>query len=132
MSAAACAASHGAGIAVRREQVRRRSPEGDWARRRILLLAFLLRVARLFREGRRVQLTSKLLNSRNDARGGAVHGIADGRVTTIADSMQDLPGRENGELFHFAGSASGLRLRKYEEIRLQTRDFFQVRLRLVW
>src|SRR5579859_2704477 len=104
------------------ERPRRRIPrewcEGQRVRGRTFLLHFFLCDGKLFCKGLRVQLSRELFDSRDDARRGAIHGVADHRVMTIADGVNNLPTLERGELFHFAGSVPGLRLREHKKIRL--------------
>ena len=101
-----------------RRRIPREWREGQRARGKTLLLRFFLYAGRLFCKGLRVQLSRELFDSGDDARRGAIHGVADHRVMTIADGVNNLPTREGGELFHFARGVFVLRFRKHEKIRL--------------
>src|SRR5256884_2104298 len=96
--------------------------EGHRVRGRIRLLAFFLGVIGLFSEGLRMQLAGQVFDGGNDARRGTVYRVTDHRVAVIANGTENLPPREPCEPGHLAGGVSGMRLGKYQKIRLQTRS----------
>jgi len=106
-------------MTVRRmTRIPRKWRKGQRARGRILLLRFFLRVGRLLSEGLRMQLAREIFDGGDNAGRRAIHGVADYGVTAIANGMNNLPTRECGEFFHFAGGVPGLRFRKHKKIRL--------------
>lgn len=103
-------------------RIQREWRERQRARSGILLLdlslCFFVCLGGLFCEGFRVQLPREFFDGGDDARRGAVDGVADYCVTAITDGVDNLPTRKRGELFHLSGSVPGLRLRENEKIRL--------------
>lgn len=78
-----------------------------------------------------MQLPREFFDSGDDAGCGTVHGITNYSIVAVADGMDNLPTGDSGELFHFVGGVSGLRLCEDEKIRLQLGNFFEVHLRPV-
>jgi len=86
----------------RRRQVQKRRKEGIRASTWFFFVRFFLRVAGFLFKSFGVQLMGKVFNGRDDARGGAVHGIADNRVTAVTNGVKDFPAGTSCEFFHFA------------------------------
>src|SRR5215472_8890588 len=106
----------------------RRKPERRRLRGRIALLTFFLRVSGLVCESLWVQLAGQVFDGGNDAGSGAIHRVTNHRVAAIVHSSENLPPRERREPRHLAGGVSGMRLGKYQEIRLQTSGLFEIHL----
>jgi len=115
-------------MGVKQSVARRKNRERHQVKGRIHRLALLLGVIGLFRESFRVQLAGQVFDGGNDARSGAIHRVTDHRVTVIANGTHNFPPRKRCELRHLARGISGMRLSKYQKIRLQTSDFFEVHL----
>ena len=78
-----------------------------------------------------MKLARKVFDGRNDARGGAVDGVADDRETAIAHGVEELPCGEARERFEIAGSGFRVGGGEDQVIGLQTDHFFEVHLRPV-
>lgn len=65
----------------------------------ILFVHFLLVAIRFFNEGVRVKLPCKIFDRRDDARRGAIYGVADYRVAMIAYGSKNPPCGQVGKAF---------------------------------
>ena len=115
-------------MGVKQSVAKRRKHERHRVKNGIHLFAFFLGVTRLFCESLRMQLAGQVFDGGNDAWGGTIHGVAGHRVTVIANGAHNFPTRERCEPGHGARGVFGMRLSKYQKIRLQTSDFFEVHL----
>ena len=115
-------------MGVKHRVARRRKHEWHRVKGRIRLPGHFLGVCGLFRESFRMQLSGQVFDGGNDAWGGTIHRVTDHRVTVIANGAHNFPPRERCELRHLARGVSGMRLSKYQKIRLQASDFFEVHL----
>src|SRR5260370_24160703 len=82
----------------------------------------------VFGEGVRVEVARKVFDGGDEARSGAIDGIADRGVTTIANSVQQAPAGKVGKSLGAMRRSTEMRLHKNQKFRLKTDNFLEVDL----
>lgn len=78
-----------------------------------------------------VQLPGEILDRRNDARRGPIHGFTDQGKMAVAHGVQSSPPRPLREDIEIILTAFGMGFREDQELRLETNDFLEAHLRPV-
>src|SRR5580693_7945225 len=75
-----------------------------------------------------MKLPREILNGRNDARGGTVHGVTNYGVAAITNGVDSLPRRKSGERFDVMRSGFRMRGGENQKIGLKPGYFFEIDL----